>query len=143
MVPCVKLALKNKSSLGRTAVSLAGWLFVKEWLLRRCDGFTFQIWSHGLIHLPPPPAHSHVPSLVLALFYPPLYMPILSSQCFPRMHALSICVHSKCDCEYEKRKRQKVSGYVCMLDHSVGPLCMKPETRLSRGEVILECRLRY
>ena len=46
--------LRKTSSVSHAAVSLAGWMFVKEWLLVRCDGFTFQIWTGSLVALPPP-----------------------------------------------------------------------------------------
>ena len=62
-------------------------------------------------------------------------------QCFLQcMLSYSICVHNLRKCEYENSKSVLVC--VCVLDNWVGLLCMKPETRLWRGEVILEYSLR-
>lgn len=128
--------LRKTSSVSHTAVSLAGWMFVIEWLLLRCDEFTFQIWTSSLVTLPPG-SHLLLHSFIIhrtCSFYLMCFL-----QC---MISYSICVHNLCECEYERLKSVLVCVCKCVLDNWVGLLCMKPETRLLRGEVILEYSLR-
>lgn len=117
-------------------MSLAGWMFVKGWLLLRCDGFTFQIWTSSLVTLPP---CSHLLLYSFIIHCTCSFYLLCFLQC---MISYSICVHNLCECKYERLKSVLVCVCMCVLDNWVGLLCMKPETRLLSGEVILEYSLR-